>query len=229
MQTPQRPPTPPLSPTPLATPSSPARRPPVAPLVRWAGWLIGVGGVLFGGLKVGVNLATDAQSPLSAQFSPVFHQVGEGVQMVALMLLSIGLIGLYLRPGRSSRVRTAAFVLALVGTELAIALLWSDTVLLAELATTTPRTVDAFMTAPSARVLIGLLGSNVVFALGWVVFALSQLRVSEGWRVAWVVLIAGLLAFPLLPPLGGGLVAMAFAGVAWSSRTPADAASPPAT
>src|SRR5262249_10614991 len=150
------------------------------------------------------------QAPLSAQFSSVFHQADEAVQMGALLLLSIGLVGFYQRRARSSGFHTAAFILALVGTELAIALLWAGTVLLGDLAGTSPRVVDAFLIHPSTRIQIGLLGSNLVFGLGWVVFALAHLQSGEGWRVAWGVLIVGFLAFALLPLLGGVLVTLGF-------------------
>jgi hypothetical protein len=145
---------------------------------------MGVGGVLFGALEIGKVLATDAHAPLSAQFSSSFHQVDEIVQMGALLLLSIGLVGFYQRRARSSGFHTAGFILALVGTELALALLWVGTVLLVDLAGTSPRVVDAFLLHPSTRIQIGLLGSNLVFGLGWVVFALAHLRSGEGWRVA---------------------------------------------
>src|SRR5215831_1433183 len=202
----------------LAASAPPASRSAPAPLVRWAPWLLGVGGVLFGALEIGKVLATDAQAPLSAQFSSGFHQVDEVVQMGALLLLSLGLVGFYQRRARSSGFHTAGFILALVGTELALALLWGGTVLLVDLAGTSPRVVDAFLIHPSIRIQIGLLGSNLVFGLGWVVFALAHLRGGQGWRVAWGVLIAGFLAFALLPLLGGVLVTLGFAGVAWSSQ-----------
>jgi hypothetical protein len=186
-------------------------------LNRWGSWLVGVGGILFGGIEVVIDLAADRSAPFSTQVSSPLQQI-EGFQIVALMILTLGLVGLYLRPAKARMLRTVGFLLAFVGTQAAIGLLWSGTFLLPYLAQVVPDVVNGFVTHPAARVQVGLLGGNLLFGIGWIVFAAGQLWVGDGSRLAWAMVIVAMLTFLLLPPLGGALLAIGLAWVAWSSR-----------
>src|SRR5713226_4019003 len=103
-------------------------------LTRWGSWLVGLGGVLFGGMKVVIELTVNGSAPFSTQVASPSHQVGEGLQMIALLLLALGLVGIYLRQPKTRVLRTVGFLLAFVGTLVDIGLLWSSTFLLAPLA-----------------------------------------------------------------------------------------------
>jgi hypothetical protein len=189
-------------------------------LTRSGYWLVGLGGVLFGGIKVLIELTVNGRAPFSTQFSSPIHWVGEGLQMIALLLLALGVLGISLRQPKASVLRTVGLLLAFVGTQVDIGLLWSNTFLLSPLAQIVPTTVDGLLTHPSVLVSVGVLGTNALFGIGWMVFAGVQLWVGDGPRVAWALVIVAMLAFLPLPLFGGALFAVALAWVGWSARTP---------
>src|SRR5215469_17644085 len=115
-------------------------------LTRWGYWFIGLGGVLFGGIKVVIELTVNGSAPLSIQVSSPFHQIGEGLQMITLLLLILGVVGIYFRQPKTSVLRTVGFLLVFVGTFFDIGLLWSNTFLLAPLAGIEPSVVDGLTT-----------------------------------------------------------------------------------
>jgi len=187
-------------------------------LTRWGYWFIGLGGVLFGGIKVVIELTVNGNAPLSTQVTSPVHQVGEGLQMIALVLFVLGAVGIYLRQPQTSVLRTVGFLFAFVGTLLDIGLLWSSTFLLAPLAHIVPTVVDGLITHAPLIVSVGVLGTNVLFGIGWVVFAGVQLWVGDGPRVAWAAVILAMLVYLPFPLVGGALLAIGLAWVAWSSR-----------
>src|SRR5215469_14370005 len=188
-------------------------------LTRWGYWFIGLGGVLFGGIKVVIELTVNGSAPLSTQVSSPFHQIGEGLQMIALVLLILGVVGIYLRQPQTSVLRTVGFLLAFVGTLCATGLLWSSTFLLAPLARIVPTVVDGLITHAPLLVSVGVLGTNVLFGIGWIVFAGVQLWMGDGPRVAWAAVMVAMLVYLPFPLVGGALLAIGLAWVAWSSRT----------
>ena len=156
-------------------------------LSRSGSVLLGIGGVLFGMLEVLVDLFTNQKASLSQQVSAPIH-TGEGLQMIALFVLALGLIGVYVRRPAGGALRAVGFVLALAGTILAFALDWSGTVLLPYLAETAPKVVDGLITTSSVQIQVGIFGSNTVFGLGWILFAVAQVVTADGARLAWVIL-----------------------------------------
>src|SRR5215472_427959 len=172
-------------------------------LIRWGSWFIGLGGVLFGGIKVVISLLVNASAPLSTQVTSPAHHVGEGLQMIALVLLVLGTVGISLRQPQTSAPRTVGFLFAFVGTLCAIGLLWSSTFLLAPLARIVPTVVDGLLTHAPLLVSVGVLGTNVLFGIGWIVFAGVQLWVGDGPRLAWAAVMVAMLDYLPFPLFGG--------------------------
>ena len=181
-------------------------------------WLAGVGGIIYGLLEIVNGVAVDTSAPLSQQVTSPVLQRNESIQMIALILLALGLVSIYFRLPKSSTLRTIGFLLAFAGTQLAVGLLWSGAFLLPYLGNVVPNVVDGFITAPPAQVQFGLLLGNFLFGIGWIVFAIAQIGVGDGSRLAWGILSIAMLLFLPLPWLGGLLFALAFAWIAWSYR-----------
>jgi len=180
-------------------------------LSRSAGILLGVGGAVYGLLELAIALKVPSHEPLSAQVRSAVQAVGEPVQLVALLLVLVGVAGLMLRRSPQPWWEAAAYALALVGVALAVALLWSGSFLLPPLATSAPAVVDGLTQDPSTRVLVGLLASNLLFGIGLIALAAAQLaRRSRPWP-AWVLLILAMLLLIPIPAVGGALFAAAFA------------------
>ena len=174
---------------------------------RVGGTLMAVTGVVYGATEVVVDLTVE-QEPLSRMFASPVNQVGELVQMFALMGLLAALVGRYVGVGGRDLARTMAFGTAFVGTALIIGALWSSPFVLAGVAQTSPDVVDRFRTDPSVWSTVGVLGSNAVFALGWIAVAAVEWRRRAGSRLGWAAVAVGLLVAPAVPAVGGGLLAV---------------------
>jgi len=86
--------------------------------------------MVYGLLEFAIALAVPAGEPLSAQVRSTVQAAAEPVQLVALLMVLVGVVGLMLRRPPQPWWEAAAYALALVGVALAVALLWSGSFLL---------------------------------------------------------------------------------------------------
>ena len=181
-------------------------------LIRQAHWAVGIGGILYGAIEVMIALAVNTSAPLSQQVSSPVQQGGESLQIFALILLTLGLVGLYLRGRYDHPLRTLGFLMAFAGTQLAVGLLWSGAFLLPYLSQTVPDIVDSFITSATPQLQFGLMLGNFMFGIGWMVFAIAQIVVDERPRIAWLLIAIAMPMFMFSPILGGLLFVL---GLGW--------------
>jgi hypothetical protein len=107
-----------------------------------------------------------------------------GAQLLAMVLLLVGLVALFVRQAEGfGGLGVAGFVLALVGTTLAAGALWSQVFVVPRLAEAAPEVADS----GTGSVLAGYLISFFVFGVGWLVFGIATLRTRMFPR--WVVIL----------------------------------------
>jgi hypothetical protein len=114
--------------------------------------------------------------------------------LAALVLLGLGLVGLYLRQQHAlARFGNGAFALALVGTMLAAGGAWDQVFTVPYLANEAPAVLDA---ETSGSLLAGFFLSFSLLALGWALFAIATRRAGLLPRGASTTLLVGaVLAF----------------------------------
>ena len=143
------------------------------------------------GVAVGAPIYADELSEVagSGRFT-----VATVTALLALLLLSLGLVALYLRQERAlGAFGTGAFVLALVGTVLAAGGAWDQVFTVPYLADEAPAVLEA---ETSGSLLAGFFVSYAVLAVGWTLFAIATRRAGVLPRSGSTVLIVGgVLAF----------------------------------
>lgn len=143
------------------------------------------------GVAVGASIYTDDVSEVagSGRFT-----VATVSALAALVLLGLGLVGLYLRQQHAlGRFGNGAFALALVGTMLAAGGAWDQVFTVPYLANEAPTVLDA---ETSGSLLAGFFLSFSLLALGWALFAVVSRRAGVLPRGASTVLLVGaVLAF----------------------------------
>jgi hypothetical protein len=126
------------------------------------------------------------------------------------MLLLFGCIGVHLAQQSVSGIfGTVAFLVAFIGTSLLVAVEWSNVFVLPALAQTTPAALSALDQTHLLN--IGFVSPARLFALGWLLLAVSVWRARFISRWVPLTFLAGLVLIPDLSatPLG---VAGAIAG-----------------
>ncbi len=128
------------------------------------------------------------------------HGVAIMLGLLLLVLASLSVV----RPGRLA---TVALPVVVVGTALVVGDIWAEVVVL-------PGVVDGSAAALLGEDIAGphlalVVGAYALFAIGWVLFALSM-RAIVG-AAAWLLVAGGVIAFL---PVGGSYVVLAVAG-AW--------------
>lgn len=135
------------------------------------------------GVAVGASIYTDDVSEVagSGRFT-----VATVSALAALVLLGLGLVGLYLRQQHAlGRFGNGAFALALVGTMLAAGGAWDQVFTVPYLANEAPTVLDA---ETSGSLLAGFFLSFSLLALGWALFAVVSRRAGVLPRGASTVL-----------------------------------------
>jgi len=122
-----------------------------------------------------------------AAISPVFF-LPSGAQLLAMVLLLIGLVALFARQAETfGALGLTGFLLALVGTTMAAGALWSQVFVVPRLAEVAPEVADR----GSGSVLAGFLLSFLIFGVGWLLFGVATLRTRTFPRWAVVLLVVG--------------------------------------
>ena len=182
-------------------------------LVRWSGLSALIGGVIFIILDIleSVLFAGLPESEAALTASWIVVQVGF---IVAALLISLGLVGLYARQAeQAGTFGLVAFVVAFIGEMMAIGSTWSEAFFGPWLAEVAPQILSS---DPTGTVIAGILLTYLLFALGWLLFGLASLRSGELPRGASVLLMIGAVIFPVLGFLEIPLSAVLYgAAVAW--------------
>lgn len=152
---------------------------------------------LLGAISLVLYLIVVGGDRLSEAATSATFFLPSGAQLLAMLLLAVGLVALYARQAEAfGALGLAGFFLALVGTVLAAGALWSQVFVVPRLAEAAPEVVNR----GSGSVLAGFLLSFLIFGVGWVVFGVATLRTRVFPRWAVVLLIVGavlaILPFP---------------------------------
>lgn len=176
-------------------------------LIRWSGLAALVGGLLFIILDVLETLLFGSLPYAEAAATSAWIIV-QGAYIVAAVLISLGLVGLYAHQAEESGTfGLAAFVVTFIGGMMAAGSSWSEAFFGAWLAEAAPELLEA---DPSGALAAGVILSYVLFALGWLLFGLASLRAGVLPRGAAVLLMIGAVMFPVLAAL-----TLPFAGVVY--------------
>ncbi len=158
-----------------------------ANFIRWGG-LAAIGSALLAVLSFVLYTAVVGDNRLSeAATSGVFF-LPSGAQLLAMVLLLVGLVALFAHQAEAfGALGLTGFLLALIGTAVAAGALWSQVFVVPRLAGAAPSVVDQ----AGGSVLAGFLLSFLLFGVGWLVFGVATLRTRAFPRWAVILLIAG--------------------------------------
>ena len=153
-------------------------------LIRWSG----VASLLAGVLYILGSFLHPAGEDLAAVSSPNYL-LAHLLIWASLILLLFGLIGLYARQvEKTGMFGLVSFVLAFIGTTIAVVLVAPGATLLPLVAATAPD-LFAQLTAPPAFVLLLFL---VTYGLGFILFSVATMRAGVLPRWAGLLLIIGI-------------------------------------
>lgn len=143
---------------------------------------------LFGVLSLVLYLIVVGGDRLSEAATSATFFLPSGAQLLAMVLLAVGLVALYVRQAEAfGALGLVGFFLALVGTVMVAGALWSQVFVVPRLAEAAPEVVNS----GTGSVLAGFLLSFLLFGVGWVVFGAATLRARVFPRWAVVLLIVG--------------------------------------
>jgi hypothetical protein len=166
-------------------------------LIQWSGLAALVGGALLVVLSILEFVLFSGQAQSEAVTSSAWIIV-EISYVVTTVLLILGLMGLYARQAeQAGSLGLIAFLVALTGTVMLSGLDWSAAFFGPWAAEVAPP--ELLTAEPSGSLLVGLLLTLVLFALGWLLFGLASLQAGVLPRGAAALLMVGaLLAFIML-------------------------------
>jgi hypothetical protein len=187
-------------------------------LLRWSGVAALVGGGLLIVSEV-LNAALFPAEPgsevIATDASWFILQI---LGLVALLLVALGLVGLYARQAQETgNLGLIAFLMAFSGTLMAFGMLWAEPFLGPFLAHEAPAVMDA---EPTGTFAAGVILSVMLYALGWLLFGLASLQARVLPRGAAVLLMVGAVIFFILALLELPLwTVVQGAAVAWMGYT----------
>jgi hypothetical protein len=156
-------------------------------LVRWGG-LATLASALLAVLSFVLYLVVVGGSRISEAATSTAFFLPSGAQLLAMVLLLVGLVALFARQAEVfGALGLAGFLLALIGTTMAAGALWSQVFVVPHLAQAAPEVADR----GAGSVLAGYLLSFLLFGVGWLVFGVATLRTRAFPRWAVILLIVG--------------------------------------
>jgi hypothetical protein len=156
-------------------------------LVRWGG-LATLASALLAILSFVLYLVVVGGSRISEAATSTAFFLPSGAQLLAMVLLLVGLVALFARQAEVfGALGLAGFLLALIGTTMAAGALWSQVFVVPHLAQAAPEVADR----GAGSVLAGYLLSFLLFGVGWLVFGVAMLRTRAFPRWAVILLIVG--------------------------------------
>ncbi len=178
-------------------------------LIRWSGLAAILAGVL---LSVGALLSLTTESEnLSQSATTASYTFSALLYLLGAMLLLLGLVGLYVRQSEASgSLGLVAFVLAFVGTALALGATWAELFVPPSMAVEAPTVLDA---EPTGMLALGFTLTFLFFLpLGWLLFGVASLRARIYPRAAAILLMVGAVISGLPIPLTEIVL---YVGVVW--------------
>lgn len=157
-------------------------------LIRWSGLSALLGGLLLIVVNVAEFLFYGGQ-PESVTATTSAWLILSTLALVGVVLILLGLVGLYARQAeQAGTLGLAAFLVASTGTAMLFGFGWAGAFVVPYLA----KGVPDFLDAPAAGMLIvGVLSTFVLFAIGWLLFGLALLQTRVLPRGAAVLLMVG--------------------------------------
>jgi hypothetical protein len=179
-------------------------------LVRWGGLAATVAGVL---LVISAVIALGQSGEPSEIATTSAYAFNSVLEIIAVVLLTLGLVGLYARQSEvAGLLGLVGFLVAFAGTILLAGFFWSSAFIAPALANAAPALLNA---GPPP----GLLPTFSIFAIGWVLFGVASLRTRIYPRLAVIVLIIGAVLTFLPIPLVGVVFSVAVAWLGFSVFT----------
>ena len=174
-------------------------------LIRWAGLAAILAGVLLVVADL-LNLAIGFEDePLRETATTGIYALQSLANLLAAVLLLIGLVGLYTRQSEAAGpLGLAGFLVAFLGTALVTGLLWASLFIVPALAVEAPAFLDELAVAPP-----GFFLSLITFGVGWLLFGIATLLARVYPRIPVILLMIGavIIVFPL--PFTGIVFAIA--------------------
>jgi hypothetical protein len=158
-----------------------------------------------------LNLAIGFDADPIEAVTSATYMVQSVLLLLGVALLLVGLVGLYahLAEGAAGGLGLVGFLVALIGTGLAIGVVWGAVFADPALAQAAP---ESFETGPPALVNFGVILSFVFFGLGWLLFGFAVYRSGSYPRVAAILLMVGAVLIIIPLPFTGIIFSVA---VAW--------------
>jgi len=161
---------------------------PSSNLIRWSGLATLVGGVLLIVVDVAEFLFYGDQ-PESIVAITSAWLILSVLALVGVVLIFLGLVGLYAHQAeQAGTLGLVAFLVAFIGTAMIFGFAWAGAFVVPDLAETVPDFLD---TADAGMLMVGVMLTFVLFALGWLLFGLVLLRTKMLPRGAAVLLMVG--------------------------------------
>ncbi len=174
-------------------------------LIRWSGLAAMLAGVLLLVAAL-LDLAVDPGEPTSVRVTTGVYSFQSAVNLLALVLLLIGLVGLYARQSEAAGLLgLVGFLVAFLGTALATGFRWAILFMAPSLAVAAPGFLNE---GPPPGFFLML----ITFAVGWLLFGVATLRARVYPRAPAITLIVGAVLSLLPLPLVDIVLATA---VAW--------------
>jgi len=185
-------------------------------LLQWSG-LAGVGSGL---LLVFLDLAfivSFGNQPERVAATTTTWLILLDLSISATYLGLMTLLGLYARQvEEAGRFGLVSFVLASLGTVMNIGFLWGGGFIVPALTSAAPEFLDQVETAPPAIVAVGFISTFMLFAVGWLLFAVASLRARVLPTIPLWLLVLGAILGLVSRILGLGIPNVLFGfGLAW--------------
>jgi hypothetical protein len=178
-------------------------------LIRWSGLAAILGGVLLS-LGALLSLATESEK-LSVWVTTPSDAFSSLLYLLGGVLLQLGLVGLYMRQSEASGILgLVAFLVAFLGTALAVGGTWAELFVVPAVAVEAPRVLEA---EPIRMLAIGYTLTFFVFlSVGWLLFGVALFRARIYPGAAAILLMVGAVIAGLPIPLTELVL---YVGVAW--------------
>jgi hypothetical protein len=188
-------------------------------LIRWAGLAAILAGVLLVVADL-LNLAIGfGNEPFSETATTGIYAFQSVVNLLAAVLLLIGLVGLYARQSEAAGLLgLAGFLVAFLGTALVTGLLWASLFIVPTLAVEVPAFLDQVEGPPP-----GFFLTFITFAVGWLLFGIATLLARVYPRIPTILVMIGAVIAVLPLPFTGIVLAIAVAWLGFALFTGSEA------